>query len=165
MDRATLLQHLRECLALIENPRFFESERGFQGELLVLLRQRIPNEVLPQGALIEQEYQKRLGTHGLNIRPDIIIHEPFDPNRHEDRSEGNHAVIELKLTANPNEAAGDFQSLSDMINTLQYPLAIFINIASTKTYIHLAPEQAIGRLVCFATTLNNGRADVVEDQT
>ena len=165
VDRTTLLQHLRECLALIKNPRFFESERGFQGELLALLKQRIPNEALPEGALLEQEYQKRLGSHGLKIRPDIIIHEPFDPERHQDRTKGNYAVIELKLTANPNEAAGDFKSLSDMVTILQYPLAIFINIASTETYIHLAPEQAKGHLVCFATTLSNGRAVVVENQT
>lgn len=133
--------------------------------MLALLKQRIPNEVLPEGALIEQEYQKRLSSHGLSIRPDIIIHEPFDPKRHEDRCAGNYAVIELKLAASPNEAARDFMSLSDMINTLQYPLAIFINIASTNTYIQLAPEMTKGHLVCFAITLNNGRADVLEDQT
>mgnify|MGYP001603160778 FL=1 len=165
MDRNTLIQHLRECLTLIRNPRFFKSERGCQGELLALLKQHIPNEVLPYGALIEQEYQKRLGTHGLKIRPDIIIHEPFDPKRHQDRTEGNHAVMELKLNASPAKASDDFNSLLGMINTLQYPLAIFINIASTATHIHLAPEETKGRMVCFAVSLANGQVHVVEDQT
>ena len=47
--------------------------------------------------LSSQEHQKTLRIHGLNIRPDIVIHEPFDPLIHANRRDGNYAVFELAL--------------------------------------------------------------------
>ncbi len=54
---------------------------------------------LPDYAIVEQEYQKQADLHGMTIRPDIIIHDPFNPTRHHVRTEGNLAVVELKLRA------------------------------------------------------------------
>ena len=62
-------------------------------------------------AIIEQEYQKQMSAHGFRIRPGIIIHEPFDPSLHACRSDGNIAVIELKINASVSEAIEDFNSL------------------------------------------------------
>lgn len=165
MDIETLLIGFRESLASVATPRFFETERGFQGALLAELGKRIPNHVLPDGAIIEQEYQKRLAHHGLKIRPDIIIHEPFDPSHHINRREGNIAVIELKLNASQAEAMEDFKSLSAMIDVLHYPLGIFVNIASDATHCQLVPPEAKGHIACYAVSLNNGHVHVVEDRT
>jgi hypothetical protein len=47
--------------------------------------------------------------HGLAIRPDIIIHEPFDPSRHRSRRDRNVAVMELKRAATAEKAAADLE--------------------------------------------------------
>lgn len=165
MDHETLLAHIHRALETISHPRFYESERGFQGELLVALRQTIPDHVLPPGAHIEQEYQKRLGVHGIKVRPDIIIHEPFDETRHASRHDGNIAVIELKLNASPAEAKGDFGSLEAMMEALAYPMAVFINIASERTHVGLVPDAAKGRITGFAVSIRENRVQVIEDRT
>jgi hypothetical protein len=165
MDHETLLTHMRRALESISNPRFFETERGFQGAFLAALEKNIPDHVLPQGAVIEQEYQKRLGQHGVTVRPDIIIHEPFDAARHATRQDGNVAVIELKLNASQADARGDFDSLEKMMAALSYPMAIFINIASEKTHAGLVPDTAKGRVTCFAVSIREGSAHVVEERT
>lgn len=112
MDHETLLAHLIEALGAITAPRFYETERGFQGALLAELHKTIPHHLLPEGAVIEQEYQKRLYGHGLTIRPDIIIHEPFDEARHDSRKDGNVAVIELKRDASQEGASATSRAWS-----------------------------------------------------
>lgn len=160
MDREILLRHVRESLAAIRNPRFFETERDFQGALLAQLEQRIPKSVWPEGTIIEQEYQKRLKQHGLSIRPDIIIHEPFDPEHHMDRTEGNYAVFELKLNATETEATEDFDSLRLMIEALHYPLAIFVNISSQVTWADCltTPRRKSAASCSPCSTARNGRS-------
>lgn len=165
MDTETLLVHIHGALGTISHPRFYETERGFQGALLGALAQTIPDHVLPPGAQIEQEYQKRLGAHGLTVRPDIIIHEPFDETRHASRQDGNIAVIELKLNASKAEARGDFESLEKMMVALNYPVAIFINIASEQTHAALVSDASKGRLTCFAVSIRDGHAHVIEERT
>jgi hypothetical protein len=157
-----VIASIRESLATISAPRFFESERGFQGELLVQLNRRLK---LSDNAIIEQEYQKRLKAHGLNIRPDIIIHEPFNSEFHISRTNGNIAVIELKLNASPESAIEDFNSLSSMLEILQYPIGFFINIGAAATHSALVPQSARGKLVCYAVYLSEGKTIVVEDRT
>ena len=161
MDIETLLPYFRESLDSVVTPRFFETERGYQGALLAELNKRIPNYIIPK-AIIEQEYQKRLTQHGLRTRPDIIIHEPFDHSHHIDRTEGNIAVIELKLNASQVEAKEDYKSLISMINVLRYQLGIFVNIASGETHCQLVPQEASGRIVSYAVSLQNGHIHIVE---
>jgi hypothetical protein len=96
MDNAALLAHIETALRSITHPHFYADERGFQGELLVALRASIPKGLLPEHAVIQQEYQKRLARHGLKQRPDIVIHEPFEFGEYESRKEGNYMVIALK---------------------------------------------------------------------
>lgn len=158
----SVIAGIRKSLAAVSAPRFFETERGFQGELLVQMRHRVP---LLNDVIVEQEYQKRLMVHGLNIRPDIVVHEPFNPKFHNARTEGNIAVIELKLNASPAEAVADFKNLSAMLDVLQYPIGIFINIASARTHSDLVPIQVRGKVVCFAVYLEGATTHVIEERT
>ena len=153
MDRAVLLSIVADSLASITAPRYYETERGFQGELYAEMRNRLGDSILPPGAQLEQEYQKTLCAHGLDIRPDIIIHEPFDERRHAARHAGNHAVIELKLAASKRAASKTFESLVAMIDVLHYPLGIFVNINSDVTFTEQIPMTYEDRIVCFAVLL------------
>jgi hypothetical protein len=161
MDRDIFLEHLTTALRAITTRRFYETERGFQGELLVKLQQVLPAGFLPDQVIIEQEYQKVLRQHGLSIRPDIIIHEPFDPSRHLSRQDGNFVVIELKRVATAEYAAADIASLIKMMAILEYPLAIFLNIASEVTHANVVPAEWRDRIICFAVSLRNAEAHVV----
>ena len=93
----------------------------------------------------------------LAIRPDIIGHEPFDRERHRARTDGNLAVIKLKLRVTAAEARADFQSLCAMLKTLNYRLGIFVNIDAVTTHVDLAPLALRGRVVCLAVGLRNGK--------
>jgi hypothetical protein len=161
MNTDALLDSLRKALAACTNPRLFQTERGFQGQLLVELSNRIN---LPNQTIIEQEYQKRLHTHGLNIRPDIVVHEPYDPYRHADRTDGNIAVIELKLNASADQAAEDFANLAKMLTVLQYTLGVFININSSHTHALLIPQAIRDRVVAYAVSPGDVSAIVLEER-
>ena len=63
---------------MITEPRFFATERGFQGELLAELRARLHEAYFPGDPVVEQEYQKRMREHDIRIRPDLIVHIPFE---------------------------------------------------------------------------------------
>jgi len=165
MDMDALFDQMQAAIERIDHPRFFETERGFQGELRAQLERQAFRALMPEGSVIEQEYQKRLQDHGLTIRPDIIIHEPFDPKRHKDRTEGNVAVIELKLNANGGEAVADFVNLIRMMDILHYPVGLFINIASPDTHAALVPSDGRGRIACFSTMLCDGRPRVLRERT
>jgi hypothetical protein len=165
METETLLKAVRTSIETIDSPRNYDNERGLQGQLLVELSKRIPACLPPDRTLIEQEHQKTLEHHGLTIRPDIIIHQPFDPAHHGSRREGNFAVFELKRRASAKEAAEDFGSLAAMLDVLQYPIGIFINIGSDETHANLVPQQARGRIVIFAARLIDGHVRVTEART
>jgi hypothetical protein len=165
MDYEALYAVLRDALSRIDHMRFFESELGFQGELRAQLERLNLRALLPEGSIIEQEHQKTLQAHRMTIRPDIIIHEPFDPRRHADRTQGNVAVIELKLRASEAKAAGDFESLGQMLDVLHYPVGIFINIGSPRTHSILVPGALRGRIVCYAVWLQDGKTQLVEQRT
>ena len=157
-----IIESIKESLTAITKPRFFQSERGFQGELLVQLSRRLR---LSDREVVEQEYQKRQRDHGLTVRPDIIIHEPFDSARHGARTAGNRVVVEIKINATEAEAVQDFESLAAMIQVLHYPLGVFINVGSSLTHANLVPRTVRGRIVTFAVERRDGRAHVVEERT
>lgn len=165
MDRDSLLSVVRDSLASITDARFYETERGFQGQLLVALSSRIPKYFGSWHGIIEQEYQKTLFSHGLNIRPDIVIHQPFNPNFHKSRREGNFVVIELKLRATPKMAIEDMTSLASMLGILKYQFGIFINIGSHKTHADKIPEGARGKIRCFAVRLEGDKVCIHEAWT
>ena len=146
------------ALRAVTNARFFETERGYQGELLAELRSALPALALDGDAIVEQEYQKRMRDHGIDRRPDIIIHVPTPAGG--DRREGNFAVFELNFRSGPMEAKEDFDNLDTVIGALNYPLGIFVNIDSVRTQaVHYAGPYR-DRIHFFAVRLVQGAVDV-----
>jgi hypothetical protein len=159
-----LLDVIRSALGAVQEPRYFETERGYQAELYCELRARL--KALDFGdaePILEQEYQKRTSQHGLTLRPDILVHEPFNPSKHPDRTHGNYVVIELKLDATDQEAREDFAHLAEMMRRLSYPLGVFVNVAAVDTKIAQANRSNTGRIVAFAVSLKDGRVNLRED--
>ncbi len=159
-----LLNIIKESLLEISNPRFFKTERGYQGMLLHEIQNRLNGEAWA-GAIVEQEYPKKLKEHGLRIRPDLIIHVPFNPDEHATRREDNFVVIELKLKANKERAIKDYNHLSNMCNELDYPLAIFINIGSSETFFDEYDGDNKEKIVAIAVELINGTVRLTENAT
>ncbi len=150
------ITQLKESLSTIINPRFYEAEMGFQGELISELRSRLP--ILKwDGSIIEQEYYKKAKKHGIRKRPDIIIHVPYNPKVHESRKEGNFVVIELKLKADVDSALKDYKKLSKMCEILNYPLAIFINIGCEETYLDNYNGKNKDKIIAFSIHLSEGQ--------
>jgi hypothetical protein len=146
------------ALRAVSTPRFFETERGYQGELLAELRAALPALALPGDAIVEQEYQKTLPVHKINIRPDIIIHVPAAEGGN--RNIGNFAVFELNFQAGPTEAREDFLNLDTVIGALDYPLGVFVNIDSVRTQAAHYQGAYRERIHFFAVRLIDGVAQV-----
>ena len=166
MDESEVFQVIRGSLRAVSGARFFQSERGFQGEFLSALRARLPDiRGLDSDVIIEQEYQKRAQEHGLTIRPDLIIHVAFDPNRHPDRKHGNYVIFELKLNANSTDARAAFCHIARLMEILHYPLGVFINIGSSETHFSEVVRPEAGRVAAFGVTLENDQVEICENVT
>lgn len=166
MATIDLIDAIRESLRAITNPRFYETERGYQAELSAEIRARLPNiQEIDEDAIIEQEFQKRLSAHGLRIRPDLIIHVPFDSESNPDRQSGNFACFELKRRATAAEARGDFDNLCRLMMALRYPIGVFVNIDSADIHESEIPQNNVGQLYSFAVSLKNGSVQVREKHT
>lgn len=148
---------LEESLQSILEPVLYGDERGFQGELLHELNARLGHGVLLDDPVIQQEYQKRIRHHGIKIRPDIIVHVPFERGLVGGRDEGNFVAIELKRKATPKQARQAFASLAKMKKVLKYPLTVFINVDSEETHAPLCPKSIADQTVCFAVWLHDGK--------
>ncbi len=147
---------LKESLRSVREPVLYGDERGFQGALLHELNARLGHGVLPSDPVIQQEYQKRIRHHGIKIRPDIIVHIPFERGVVAGRDEGNFVAIELKRKATPKRAKQAFASLAQMKKVLKYPLTVFINVDSEQTHAALCPQSIADQTVCFAVWLHDG---------
>jgi hypothetical protein len=151
-----LIETIQNSICRVTHPRFYETERGFQGEFIAQLNQLLPT-VQPEGTIVEQEYQKRLPEHGINTRPDVILHVPFDASVNDSRAEGNFVAIELKLAANQSRANEDFCRLAQMCDVLDYTFGIFINIDSAETHLAAYTGPYKERLSAFAVRLRDGQ--------
>ena len=156
MDKDRYLALFIEALEAIKQPRFFDSERGYQGELLAELRNRIDGAGLPGERIVEQEYQKTIPAHGLRIRPDIIIHIPFGRGVTKSRKVGNFVAIELKRRASEKQARAAFENLRHIKEAINYPLTVFLNIDSANPHAELCPGSIAAQTVCVAVRLENG---------
>jgi hypothetical protein len=159
---AQFIRVLRQALESIHEERSFQDERGFQGALLQELGRRWQPGA--EDPIIDQEYQKRLKNHGIRIRPDVILHVPFERGVAERRNEGNFAVIELKRRATTETARQAFESLALMKKKLKYPLTIFINVDSEQALSGFCPASIRNQTVCFAVRLEGGSAVVREEK-
>lgn len=147
---------LQQALRSITEERSFQDERSFQGALLQELARTFKRGVMQDDPIIEEEYQKRIRAHGIRIRPDIIVHVPFDRGGMDRRDQGNFIAIELKRLATLESASKAFANLEQMKRKLNYPLTIFINIDSEKTHHELCPESIAAQTVFFAVELKDG---------
>jgi len=155
-EKTTFLSGLEKALSNVTHSRYFETERGYQGALIAQLQNEMPSFNW-EDAIIEQEYQKRIKLHGITVRPDILIHVPFDSDANNTRGEGNFVVFELKLNASESSALGDYNNLSEMCSLLNYPLAVFININSDNTYIENYEGEHKDKLVSYSVNLSEGQ--------
>jgi len=168
IETSLLMSIVAEAIKQIRSPRFFNSERGFQGQLQSnldkLLRKR---NLIDNHVVVEEEYQKTLDEHGISHRPDIVVHVPFEEEITETRREGNFVAFELKIQANKNDALKDFGKLNDYITKLDYPLCVFVNINSDESFIELVPDERIHvmnvvpnrkDIIVLHSYLRNGRA-------
>ena len=163
LERKPFLALLQQALENIREEQLFNDERGFQGALLQELGKRLPEGRSPEDPMLQQEYQKRMLRHGIRIRPDIIIHVPFERGVVEGRDEGNCVAMELKRRATSKTAKGAFANLVKMKKALKYPLTIFINVDSDETHSALCPKSIANQTVCFAVRLEDGRSVVKPD--
>jgi hypothetical protein len=141
---------LQQALESVTEERALQDERRFQGALLQELARRLERGMLPSDPLIEEEYQKTLPMHGITIRPDIIVHVPFERGLAPRRDQGNFVAIELKRRASAAKATDAFANLAVLRKVLHYPLTIFINIDSQATHSDLCPKELAGQTICFA---------------
>lgn len=142
------------ALGAIDELRFFKNERGYQGELLAELRARLPEAGLPGDPIVEQEYQKTIPHHNLKIRPDLIVHVPFERGETASRKEGNFVAVEIKRDRNDVKTA--FDNLRLMATELRYPLTLFVMVDSENTYASMCPARIAGQTVCYAVSLRDG---------
>jgi hypothetical protein len=134
-------------------PRFFETERGFQGAFYSSLRAELDRlGLITGGAILEMEYQKS-AVHGLSQRPDIIFHIPTEHSISSSVAENNYAVWALKRLATIAEAQDDFEKLDQIFRELQYPIGFFINVASADNMRSHYRGAYGNRLSAVATNL------------
>lgn len=163
MRQTEFIELFRQSLKAIREPRFFQSERGYQGALIAELRERLREKALfPGDPIVEQEYQKRLKDHGITIRPDLIIHIPYERGFVSEQNQGNFVAIEMKCRATPEQAKDDFNSLKIMKERLGYPITIFLNISSRRTFAEICPREIADQTFCFSVELINGDVIVTE---
>lgn len=155
---------LQESLQNIVEPAFYRDERGFQGELLQKLNACLGHGVLPEDSVIQQECQKRSRDHGIKIRPDIIVHIPFERGVVKGHDQGNFIAIELKRKATSKQASQAFVSLTKMKKVLKYPLTVFINVDSANTHVAMCPKSIAEQTLCFAVWLHDGKPIVKMEQ-
>ena len=155
MERARFLRILREALEAITEPRFFATERGFQGELLAGLRARLHEAYFPGDPVVEQEYQKRMREHDIRIRPDLIVHIPFERDLTRVRRDGNFVAVEIKRDINDVPAA--FENLAVIERALDYALTVLVMVNSPDTCAGQCPADIAPKTVCFAAQLENGK--------
>lgn len=158
-----ILNIFRDSLQAITDPHYFRDERGFQGQLLTQLHNRMQiRQIFPGEPIVQQEYQKTLEQHGITIRPDIIIHIPFERGDFNNRTQGNYTIIQLKRRAIKTKVLEDFRKIDLMFQHLNYPIGIFLNVDSNRTYYDAYSGNYRCRLHCFAIRLENGAVVINE---
>jgi len=144
-----------EALHRVTTPRFFRSERGYQGRFYCALQEALDRRgILKNGLILEMEYQKG-GRHHMTQRPDIILHVPAEESG-APVYENNFAVLALKRQASQDRALEDFRKLDEMCEYLHYPLAVFVNVDSCEHHLQRYAGPFGERLHAFAVRSDDG---------
>lgn len=159
-----MIDRIERALRSVAHPRFFETERGFQGEFSAQLRALLPAATREADPVLEQEHQKRPARHHhLRVRPDLIYHVPTP--RAGDVRVGNRLVIEIKRRATRSQARKDLAKLNQLIDTLRYSVGVFINVDRARTHADQYAGPHAGRIHCFAVRLNAaGEVEVIYER-
>lgn len=149
-----IIDATEQALLKVAVPRFLRSERGFQGRFYCALQQELENQnLLRNGYILEMEYQKSR-RHGMNQRPDIILHVPAEESGAK-VTQNNLGVWALKLRANEDKALQDFAKLDGMFQRLHYQIGIFINIDSIDHFANFFKGRFPDRLRTVSVRLDN----------
>lgn len=160
--REAIVEATIAALSSVINPRFFKSEREYQGGFYCGLLAELENRnLLTEDRIVEMEYQKRSAKHGLSQRPDIIFHIPTELSG-ADVADNNYAVWAFKANAGPEAAQEDFEKLNQMFGGLNYPLGFFINIRTGQHCLQHYNGPFRDRLFGFAVWLQNGMPRIKE---
>jgi hypothetical protein len=152
----TILEMTRSAISEINNPHFYHTERGFQGQLLIEMN------ILPQMEyfhsrrfFLEIEPQKNRTVHSTRQRPDMVLHIPRDITG-SPVDENNLAVWGLKRRATIDRAIQDFRKLDEMFEFLHYPVGVFINIDSRNHFLDCYRGAYQDRIIGIAVELQHG---------
>ena len=158
--RERILAAAQEALRVATAPRFFRTERGYQGRFYCALQEALDARGLTgDGVILEMEYQKS-ARHDMTQRPDIVLHIPAEDSGQGVRA-NNFAVFALKWKASRADAVDDFNKLDEMCERLDYPLAIFINVASDQHHRDAYTGRFADRLQTYAVDLVDGTPRLV----
>ncbi len=129
-----ILAVTHEALSIPFEPRFYRTERGYQGRLYSALQERFNKRGVVDGrTILELEYQKS-PHHGTTQRPDVVLHVPAEHSGASVRS-NNFAVWALKRKASEGDALADFDKLDLMFSQLDYRIGIFVNIGIDRHFL------------------------------
>ena len=157
------LEIFRQSISAITDPAFYSDERAYQGQLISEMTARMRLiQLFPGNPIIQQEYQKIERVHGIRIRPDLVIHIPYERGTVNNRTEGNFVVIQLKRSASLIQATDDFTKIDLTFQHLGYPLGIFLNIDSNNNYFENYTGNYQDRLHCFSVRLENENVTINE---
>jgi len=163
MDSELIIKVIIEALKRMDSPRFFKTERGFQGRFACALYEIFDaKNIFQDDTIIEEEYQKRIKPHGTRLRPDLIIHVPVESGHSNSRTENNFVVFAFKKQTNKDRAKEDFEKLNELFEKLKYPLGIFINI-NGRSEIFLNKYSGLFKKIIheFCITQTNDKLDIL----
>jgi len=163
MDSELIIKIIIEALKHMDSPRFFKTERGFQGRFACALYKIFDvKKIFQDDMIIEEEYQKRIEPHGTKLRPDLIVHVPVESSHSCSRTENNFVVFAFKRQSNEDRAKEDFKKLNELFEKLGYPLGIFINInGRSEIFLNKYSGLFKNRIHEFCITQNNGKNNII----
>jgi hypothetical protein len=164
MNKQEIIKLLKGCANKITEDRLFYTERGYQGVLASLLSDKLKRyDIWPGKPLVEEEYQKCITKHKIQLRPDIIIHIPFERGVYEERNLGNLLVIMLKLNSSKKTALKDYDKLALICKKLDYLFAGFLNIGKPNSYFSSYQGSYRERMFGISIIKRNGVISIKHD--
>ncbi len=163
MNSELIIETIIEALKHMNSPRFFKTERGFQGRFACALYKIFDaKKIFQDDTIIEEEYQKRIDSHRTRLRPDLIVHVPVESSHSSSRTENNFVVFAFKKQANEDRAKEDFEKLHELFKKLEYQLGIFINInGSPNIFLSKFSGNFKNRIHEFCITQTNGKNNIL----
>jgi len=142
-------------LKKIFNPRFYNTERGFQGEFSSNIKAAMIS-CADNDYVLEEEYQKKYTIYNTKQRPDLIFHKPAIDS---DVTKNNIYVWLFKRNAKIADIKNDFTKFIELKNILKYRSGIFVNIID-KVDFELPLFDMPSELCVVSARLINGYPNI-----